>query len=97
MLHAWKTTRQPCVSKPTKRRCELMSDWSAGEPPRARRPHSEGKYDYYRAARGSARPARDRGQPPPRRGGNRPPQPPPPPARKRSEEHTSELQSREKL
>ncbi|WP_081722481.1 LCP family protein [Saccharopolyspora rectivirgula] len=59
-----------------------MSDWSAGEPPRARRPHSEGKYDYYRAARGSARPARDRGQPPPRRGGNRPPQPPPPPARK---------------
>ncbi|MGP4016096.1 LCP family protein [Saccharopolyspora sp. 5N708] len=47
-----------------------MSDWSAGQPPRSRRPQGGGeRYDYYRDGRGG---------PPP---GRRPPPPPPPPPR----------------
>ncbi|MCI2417217.1 LCP family protein [Saccharopolyspora sp. K220] len=59
-----------------------MSDWSAGQPPRSRRPQSGGgRYDYYRDARGGPPPGR-RPPPPPHRGArppvdDLPPQPPP--------------------
>ncbi|GAA2352399.1 LCP family protein [Saccharopolyspora halophila] len=67
-----------------------MSDWSAGGPPRSRRPQGGGRYDYYR---GGQQPPRGRDgpppPPPPGRGGQpprsgEPPRPPRRPAKKKS-------------
>ncbi|GAA2792841.1 LCP family protein [Saccharopolyspora taberi] len=62
-----------------------MSDWSAGPPPKGRRPQSGGAYDYYGSGRERSAAPRPPG-PPPRRGPAGPPRdelPPRPPQRKK--------------
>ncbi|WP_083821615.1 LCP family protein [Saccharopolyspora spinosa] len=56
-----------------------MSDWSAGQPPRSRRPQGGGeRYDYYREAPGGPPLGRRPPPPPPHRGPRRPVDEPPP-------------------
>ena len=66
---------------------KVMSDWSAGPPPKGRRPQGGGAYDYYGRGHEPERPTRVGPPGPPPRHPGRPPRddvpPPPPPRRKK--------------